>query len=69
MPGHYWAQQLKGKLAECCLTSPLMLGMCLAVVTVAAAGAVVAAAVVAEENITNSITVKHNYTATCTYSY
>jgi len=57
-PDHYWVQQLKGKLAECHLTSPLMQGMCLAVVAVAAAGAVAAAAVVAEENKTNTITVK-----------
>ena len=57
--GHYWVQQLKGKLAELPLTSPLTQGMCLAVVPVAAAGAVAAAAaaVVAEENKAN-ITVK-----------
>ena len=50
-PGHYQVQQLKGKLAELPLTSPLTQGMCLAVVPAAAAGAAVAAAaVVAEEN-------------------
>lgn len=57
MPAHYLVQQLKDKLAELLLTSPSMQGMCLAVVPVAAAGAVAAAAVVAEENKTN-ITVK-----------
>lgn len=51
VPGHYWVQQLKGKLADCCLTSPLMQGRCLVVVAVAAA-------VVADENKTNTITVK-----------
>ena len=71
MPGHYWVQQVKGKLAECCWTSPLMQGMCLVVVAAAAAGTVEAAAVVvAEENKTNIITEKsllhvpftlHNY--------
>ena len=49
-PGHYWVQQLKGKLAELLLTSPLTQGMCLAVVPVAAAEAAVTAVVVAEEN-------------------
>lgn len=57
-PGHYWVQQLKGKLADCRLTSPLMQGRCLVVVAVAAAGAAEAAAVVADENKTNTITVK-----------
>ena len=62
-PGHYWVQQLMGKLAECRLTSPLMQGMCLAVVAVVAVGAVAAAAVVAEENKTNL------YSQTQVYSY
>ena len=58
MPGHYWVQQVKDKLVEYHLTSPLMQGMCLVAVTVAAAGTVEAAAVVAEENNTNIITLK-----------
>ena len=58
VPGHYWVQQVKDKLVEYHLTSPLMQGMCLVVVTVAAAGTVEAAAVVAKENKTNIITLK-----------
>jgi len=67
VPGHYWVRQVKGKLVECHLTGPLTQGMCLVVVTVAAAGTVEAAAVVAEENKTKTITLKplltplHNY--------